>query len=63
MHELSIYSRRSDGEALHEFFKTVGVSRLTWATDPSTLPCAPIGFQYIPIPNDSGMAIKLNLKV
>ena len=59
MHELSIYSRKSDIEAFRSFFDTHPVTSIYCTTDVTTLPELLPGYEYIHIPNDAGVCLTL----
>ena len=62
MHELRIYSRKSESEATKEFFKANHVTSFHWTTDVTSLPELLPGYEYIPISNDAGMCLTLTLQ-
>jgi hypothetical protein len=61
MHELSIYSRKSDTEALRLFFKAHPVTSIHWTTDVTTLPELLPGYEYIPVSNNAGVCLTLTM--
>jgi hypothetical protein len=61
MHELRIYSRKSESEALKEFFKAHPVTSFHWTTDVTTLPELVPGYEYVPVSNDAGVCLTLTL--
>ena len=62
MHELSIYSRKSETEALRAFFKEHPVTSLYYTTDVTTLPELLPGYEYIHISNNAGVCLTLTLQ-
>ncbi len=61
MHELSIYSRKSDAEALRAFFKAHPITSFHWTTDVTSLPELPSGYEYIAVSSDAGVCLTLTL--
>jgi hypothetical protein len=61
MHELRIYSRKSESEALMAFFKAHPVKSIHWTTDVTSLPELLPGYEYVPVSNDAGVCLTLML--
>jgi len=49
-----------DGECAREYFKEVGTKSIIYKTD-YVFPKTPPGFEYVPIPANSGFCIVLHL--
>ena len=62
MHELRIYSRKSEEEAQRAFFKAHPITSLYYTTDVTTLPELLAGHEYIPIANNAGVCLTLTLQ-